>query len=69
LKYNKERKEVIKMKKKNILREKKYRFSMAQDIRSYRKVATEDVYRFIMKRNPNCLASIRMAKKLARNPY
>jgi hypothetical protein len=65
----KERKEVIKMKKKNILRERKYRFSMAQDIRSYRKVATEDVYRFIMKRNPNCLASIRMAKKLARNPY
>jgi hypothetical protein len=57
------------MKKKNILREKKYRFSMAQDIRSYRKVATEDIYRFIMKRNPNCLASIRMAKKLARNPY
>lgn len=57
------------MKKKNILREKKYRFSMAQDIRSYRKAATEDVYRFIMKRNPNCLASVRMAKKLARNPY
>jgi hypothetical protein len=57
------------MKKKNILRERKYRFSMAQDIRSYRKVATEDVYRFIMKRNPNCLAFIRMAKKLARNPY
>ena len=57
------------MKKKNILRERKYRFSMAQDIRSYRKAATEDVYRFIMKRNPNCLASIRMAKKLARNPY
>lgn len=57
------------MKKKNILRERKYRFSMAQDIRIYRKVATENVYRFVMKRNPNCLASVRMAKKLARNPY
>lgn len=57
------------MKKKNILRERKYRFSMAQDIRIYRKVATEDVYRFVMKRNPNCLASVRMAKKLVRNPY
>ena len=57
------------MKMKKILRERKYRFSMAQDIRSYRKAATENVYRFIMKHNPNCLVSVRMAKKLARNPY
>lgn len=57
------------MKKKNILRERKYRYSMAQDIRKYRKVATEETYRFIMKRNSNHLVSVRMAKKLARNPY
>ena len=57
------------MKKKNILKERKYRYSMAQDIRSYRRVATEDIYRFIMKRNFNHLVSVRMAKKLARNPY
>lgn len=57
------------MKKKNILKERKYRYSMAQDIRNYRKVATEGIYRFIMKRNSNRLASVRMAKKLARNPY
>ena len=57
------------MKKKNILRKRKYRNSMAQDIRGYRRVATEELYRFIMERNPNCLASVRMAKKLARNPY
>lgn len=57
------------MKKKNILKERKYRYSMAQDIRSYRRTATEEIYRFIMKRNPNCLTSVRMAKKLARNPY
>ena len=57
------------MKKKNILKERKYRYSMAQDIRNYRKVATEKIYRFIMKRNSNHLVSVRMAKKLARNPY
>lgn len=57
------------MKKKNILRERKYRYSMAQDIRSYRRTATEDIYRFIMERNSNHLVSFRMAKRLARNPY
>ena len=57
------------MKKKIILRERKYRYSMAQDIRKYRKVETEETYRFIMKRNSNHLVSVRMAKKLARNPY
>ena len=57
------------MKKKSILRKRKYRNSMAQDIRGYRRVATEELYRFIMERNSNHLASVRMAKKLARNPY
>ena len=50
------------MKKKNILREKKHCFSMAQNIRIYRKLATEDLYRCIIKFHPNCLTSIRMAK-------
>ena len=55
------------MKKKSILRKRKYRNSMAQDIRGYRRVATEELYRFIMERNPNCLASVRMATAILKS--
>ena len=57
------------MKKKNILRERKYRLSMVGTIRLTRKTASETTYRLVMKRNSGDISAHRMAKKLARNPY
>lgn len=57
------------MKKKNILRERKYRLSMAETIRLTRNSASETTYRLVMKRNSGDISAHRMAKKLARNPY
>lgn len=57
------------MKKKNILREKKHCFSMAQSIRLARGLVEEDTYRMKIKIMSGSILAHRMAKKLARNPY
>lgn len=57
------------MKKKNILRERKYHLSIAQEIRLARNFASETTYRLAMKRHSGNILAHRMAKKLARNPY
>lgn len=57
------------MKKKNILREKKHCFSMAQSIRFAKEWAKEDDYRMKIKIMSGSILAHRMAKKLARNPY
>lgn len=58
------------MKKKNILREKKYRLSTAESVRVIRESVTEDTYRQLVN-NPliEPIFSYRLSKKLVRKPY
>lgn len=58
------------MKKKNILREKKYHLSIAESVRVIRESVTEDTYRQLVN-NPLTapIFSYRLSKKLVRNPY
>lgn len=58
------------MKKKNILREKKYRLSVAESVRVIRESVTENTYRQLVNSPFNDpFFSYRLSKKLVRNPY
>ena len=58
------------MKKKNILREKKYHLSTAESVRVIREIVTEDTYRqLVNSRELSPFFTHRLSKKLVRNPY